>query len=159
MLNFLYGPILTSIHDYWKSHSFDYTDLSASWWFCFSICCLGFCCSFSSKEKVSSNIMAAVTICSDFGAKENKIFHCFHCYPIYLPWSDRTGCHDLGFWMQSFKPTFWLTSFTFIKRLFSSSSLSGGVICISEIIDISPRNLDSSLSFTQISISHDVLFL
>ena len=23
----LYGPILTSIHDYWKNHSFDYVDL------------------------------------------------------------------------------------------------------------------------------------
>ena len=27
LLSFLYGPILISIHDYWKSHSFDYTDL------------------------------------------------------------------------------------------------------------------------------------
>ena len=26
-LSFLHGPTLTSIHDYWKSHSFDYTDL------------------------------------------------------------------------------------------------------------------------------------
>ena len=26
---------------------------------------------------------------------QNKI--CFHCFPIYLPWSDRTGCHDLNF--------------------------------------------------------------
>ena len=26
-LSFLYGPILTSIHNYWKNHSFDYTDL------------------------------------------------------------------------------------------------------------------------------------
>ena len=25
--SFLYGPTLTSIHDYWKNHSFDYTDL------------------------------------------------------------------------------------------------------------------------------------
>ena len=33
----------------------------------------------------------------------------------------------------------------------------GGVICISEIIDISPGNLDSSLYFFQPSISHDVL--
>ena len=41
-------------------------------------------------------------------------------------------CHDvmgpdamiLVFWMLSFKPTFSLSSFTFIKRLFSSSSLS-----------------------------------
>ena len=26
-LRFLYGSSLTSIHDYWKNHSFDYTDL------------------------------------------------------------------------------------------------------------------------------------
>ena len=31
------------------------------------------------------NFMAAVTICSDFGAQENKVCHCFHCFPIYLP--------------------------------------------------------------------------
>ena len=40
--------------------------------------------SFSSKEQVSFNFMAAVTICSDFGAQENKACHCFHCFPIYL---------------------------------------------------------------------------
>ena len=32
-----------------------------------------------------------------------------------------------------------------------------GVICISEVIDISPSNLDSSLCFIQPSISHNVL--
>ena len=26
-----------------------------------------------------------------------KVSHCFHCFPIYLPWSDGTGCHDLSF--------------------------------------------------------------
>ena len=26
-LSLLYGPTLTSIHDYWKNHSFDYMDL------------------------------------------------------------------------------------------------------------------------------------
>ena len=31
------------------------------------------------------NFMAAVTICSDFGAPKNKVSHCFHCFPIYLP--------------------------------------------------------------------------
>ena len=25
------------------------------------------------------------------------VFHCFHCFPIYLPWSDGTRCHDLHF--------------------------------------------------------------
>ena len=34
------------------------------------------------------------TICSDFGAPQNKVSHCFHCFPIYLPWSDGIGCHD-----------------------------------------------------------------
>ena len=29
-----------------------------------------------------------------FGAQKNKISHCF---PIYLPWSDGTGCYDLSF--------------------------------------------------------------
>ena len=32
--------------------------------------------------------MAAVTICSDFGAPQNKVWHCFHWFPIYFPWSD-----------------------------------------------------------------------
>ena len=60
--------------------------------------------------------MAAVTICSDFGAQKNKAWQCFHCFPIYLPWSDRTMI--LIFWMLSFKPTFSLSSFTLIKKLF-----------------------------------------
>ena len=43
------------------------------------------------------NFMAAVTICSDFGAQENIVCHCFHFFPIYLPWGDGTGCRDLSF--------------------------------------------------------------
>ena len=27
----------------------------------------------------------------------NKVCHCFHCFPIYLPWSNGTGYHDLKF--------------------------------------------------------------
>ena len=70
--------------------------------------------------------MAALTICSDFGAPQNKVCYCFHCFPIYLPWSGGTKCHDFSFWTLSFKTAlfFSLSSFTFIKRLFSSSSLS-----------------------------------
>ena len=29
------------------------------------------------------------------GPPKTKVCHCFHCFPIYLPWSDGTGCHDL----------------------------------------------------------------
>ena len=114
---------------------------------------------FFSKEQASFNFVTAVTNCSDFGVQENKVFHCFCCFLIYLSWSDRTRYHDLHFWMLSFKPAFSLSSFIFIKRHFSSSSLchKTGVICISEVIDISPGNLDSSLCFIQVGISHDVL--
>ena len=36
--------------------------------------------------------MAAVTICSDFGAQEDKVCHCFHYFPSCFPWSDGTRC-------------------------------------------------------------------
>ncbi|KAB0387788.1 hypothetical protein FD755_002744 [Muntiacus reevesi] len=69
--------------------------------------------------------MAAVTICSDFGAQENK-------------------------------PTFSLSSFTFIKRLFSSSSLSTIRVVSSEYLSLLiflptiliPACASSSLHFT-----------
>ena len=60
--------------------------------------------------------MAAITIFSDLGAPKNKVCHFFQCFPIYLPWSDGTTCYDLSFLNVEL--------FTFIKRLFSSSSLS-----------------------------------
>ena len=46
---------------------------------------------------MSFNFMAADTICSDFETQENKVCHCFLCFPIYLPRSDGTRCHDLSF--------------------------------------------------------------
>ena len=63
---------LTSIHDYWKNHSFDYTDLCwhsdvSAFQYAVQV---GH--SFSSKEQVSFSLMAAVTICSDLGAQEIK---------------------------------------------------------------------------------------
>ena len=43
---------------------------------------------------------------------------------IYLPCSFGTGCHDLSFLNAEYKPAFSLFSFTFIKRLFCTSSFS-----------------------------------
>ena len=62
--------------------------------------------------------MAAVTICSDFGAQEKKVCHCFIVSPSI--------CHEvmgpdamiLVLWMLSFKPGFSLSSSHFIKRFF-----------------------------------------
>ena len=41
VLRLLYGPALTSIHDYWKNHIFNYLPLLVKWCLCFLICCLG----------------------------------------------------------------------------------------------------------------------
>ena len=68
--------------------------------------------------------MAAVTICSDFEAQKNKICHCFQFSLIYLPWSNGIRCHDLRFLNVEFWASFSTLLFTFVKRLFGSSSLS-----------------------------------
>ena len=127
MLSLLCVSALTSMHAYWKNHSFDWMDL------CWQVISQLFNMLsrfvitffvFPHKGQVSFNFMAAVTICCDFGAQENKVCYCFHCFSIYFSWSDGTRCHDLNFLMLSFKPAFSLSSFTFIKSLFSSSLLS-----------------------------------
>ena len=33
---------------------------------------------------------------SAVGTQENKVCHCFHCFPIYLPWSNGTRCYDFS---------------------------------------------------------------
>ena len=68
--------------------------------------------------------MASGTICSDFGAQEKEICHYFHLFPFYLPCSNGARSPDLRFLIFSLKPALSLPSFTLIKRLFSSSSLS-----------------------------------
>ena len=47
--------------------------------------------------------MAAVTICSDFGAQENKVSHCFHCFPMYfkINWTKRS------YWNIIYSSTFY----------------------------------------------------
>ena len=56
--------------------------------------------------------MAAVPIYSDFGDQEYKICHCFHFFPIYFPWRDGTGCHDLNFWNVEFYANFFTLLFS-----------------------------------------------
>ena len=76
---------LTSIYDYWRNHSFDYMDLCWQSDISAFQYAIWVCHSFPSKEQTSLNFMAAVTICSDFGAQVNEACHSLHCFPIYLP--------------------------------------------------------------------------
>ena len=34
--------------------------------------------------------------------KKDKAWHCFHCFPVYLPWSNGTRCHELSFLTAEF---------------------------------------------------------
>ena len=105
------------------------------------------------------NFMAAAIVCSDCGAQENKVCHCFRFSP--------SVCHEvmglnaviLVFWMLNFKPGLSLSSFALIKRLHSSSPLSAiRVVSFAYLrLLIFSRQLDSSLWFIQPGISHDVL--
>ena len=103
VLSLLYGPTLITIHDSWKNHSFDYMDLcwqsdvSAFYYACWSY-------SFLFKEQASFNFKAAVIVCSDFGAHENKICHCFHFSPTICLEVMRLDTMILAFSMLSFKP-------------------------------------------------------
>ena len=80
------------------------------------------------------NFMAAVTICSDVGAPQIK--------PLTVSIVSLSIFHEvmrpdamiLVFWTLSFKATFSLSSFTFIKWLFSSSLLSAIRVVSSEYL-------------------------
>ena len=68
-----------------KNHSFDYTDLCQkvmsllfSMWSRFVIACLP-----RSKHFLISWQQSPSAVI--FGAQENEVCHCFHCFPIYLP--------------------------------------------------------------------------
>ena len=77
---------------------------------CFLKCCLGWSQLFLQGARIFSFHGCSHYLQWFWSPK--KVCHCFHCFPIYLSWSDETGCNFL------------LSFFTFIKRLFRSSSLS-----------------------------------
>ena len=80
------------------------------------------------------------------GPPKNKVSHCFHCFPIDLPWSDGTGCHMLVFWNWVLSQLTLLFHFhQEAHEFFFTFCHKGDVICISQVVDVSPGNLDSSV--------------
>ena len=93
---FLYGLTLTFIHDYWKK-----IKALTIWTFFGKVMSLlfytlsRFIVAFLPRSK-GLLISWLQSLCSDFGVQENSL-SLFLFFPIYLPWSDGTGCHDLSF--------------------------------------------------------------
>ena len=135
-LSILYSPTLTSIHNYWKNHSFAWwTSVGKEMSLLFSILSrlvIAFlprskCLLISWLQSPSEVILEP---------KEIKSLTFFIVSPSI--------CHEvmgpeamiLVFWMLSFKPAFPLSSFTFIKGLFSSSSLSAIRVVLSAYLSL-----------------------
>ena len=89
VLSLLYGPTLTSVHDYWKDYGLDF-DIQT---FDSKVMSLLFnklsrlLIAFLPRSKHLLITWLPVTICSDFGAQENKICHCFHFF-LRMKWWD-----------------------------------------------------------------------
>ena len=91
----IYGWTLTSLHDYWKNHSFDMKTFVGQVMSLLFNKLSRFVIVFLPKSKglfiswlqsLSAEILEPKQIC-----------HCLHFSPIYLPWSDGTRCHTLFF--------------------------------------------------------------
>ena len=110
------------------------------------------------KEQVSFKFMAAITTCSDFGAQENSLLQNSHLFA----WVMGPDAMIFIFWMLSFNPAFSLSSFTFIKRFFSSSLLSVIKVVSSAYMRLmifllailTPECVSSSLAFHIMCISY-----
>ena len=100
--------------------------------------------------------MNRVTIFRDFGAPPttNKVSYCFHCFPIFMPWSDGTRCHESHFecWVSSNLNHSHLLLSSRSSVVLPMFSHMNRVICISDVTDISPSNLDSKPCFIQCGI-------
>ena len=73
----------------------------------------------------------------------------------WMPWSSLFESWILSQLLHSPHSPSSRGSFEALQFLFAFCC-KGGVICISEVIDVLPGNLDSSLCFSQPGISHDV---
>ena len=124
VLSLLYGPTLTSIHDHWKNHGFDKMDL------CWQS-------NVSAFNTLSRFVLAFLPrrrhlLISWVQSSSAVILESKKVKSVTFSIVSPSVCHEVMgpdamifvFWMLSFKPAFSLSSFTFIKRLFSSSSLS-----------------------------------
>ena len=93
----LYGPALTSVHDYWKNHSFDYTDLVGKVISLLLKSLSRFVITFLPRSKhllISWQQSPSAVI---WEPKKIKSVTVSTFVPIYLLWSDGTKCRYLHF--------------------------------------------------------------
>ena len=97
VLSLLYGPTLTSVHDYRKNHSLaKQTFVSKVMSLLFNMLSR-FVIAFLPRSKCVLISWLQSTSAVILEPPKKKNCHCFHFFPIYFPWSYGTGWHDLRF--------------------------------------------------------------
>ena len=126
VLSLLYGPTLISVHDYWKSQTDLWLDkpLSAKVMSLLFNMLSRYVIVFLPRSKHLFNswlqsLSAVILKPRKIKSVTVSIFSLYICHEVMGP-----DPMILVFWMLSFKPDFSLSSFTFIKKLFSYPSLS-----------------------------------
>ena len=143
----LYGPALKTICDHWEDHILDYMGLVSRVLSLLFNTLSRFVIAFlpRSKRLLISWLQSPPTVILEPKKRKSVTTSKFSpsvCHEVMGP-----DAMILVFLIFSFKPALSVSSFSLIKRLFSSSSLSAisGIIRISEAEDVSPSYLDSSL--------------
>ena len=110
VLSFLYSPTLTSIHDYGKTLAL------TRWTFVGKVMSLLF--TMLSRLVLTFLPRSKHLLISWLQSPSAVIFepkkivcHCFHCFPIYLSWSDGPDGMIFVFWMLRVKPVFFTLLF------------------------------------------------
>jgi len=98
-LSLLYGPTLTSVHDYWKNHRFDSMDLCwssdvSAFEYTVQVCHSFF---FFFLRSTSPLILWLQSPSIELLEPKKVNSAWLLSFPIYLLWSDGTGCHDFRF--------------------------------------------------------------
>ena len=118
-------------YDYWKNHSFDCMDLCWQSNVCFLNMLSGLVIAFLSRSKhlLISWLQSPSTIILE--PKKIKPVTLSIVSPSICHWVMGPDAMILVFWTTSYKPAFSLSSFTLIKRLFSSFLLSAVRVLLS----------------------------
>ena len=114
---------LTSIHDYWKNHSFDCTDIVSKVMSLLFNTPFRFVIAFFPRSK-HLLISWLQSMSTGFWSPRKENLLLLFSFLSGKKWLMGPDAMIFAFWSLSFKPDFSLSSFTLIKRLFSSSSLS-----------------------------------
>ena len=96
VLSFFYSSTLTSIHDYWQTVALTRQTFVSKIMFLLFDMLSRLVIAFlpRSKHLLLSWLQSPSAVILE---SKKIVCHCFHCFPIYLPWSNGARCHDLSF--------------------------------------------------------------